>query len=261
MAIALVGPGNLAQSLVPALQQAGQPVQQVLARRTEAAQAFARQFDIPAYGGWDTPLQAEIELVIMTVADQGIAATATRLAGQAQPGRIFLHTSGSTSLSALAPLGASVGVLYPLQMFTKLRQVDFAELPLFLEGNESVLARIEPLARRLSSRVYSLDSTARLRMHLGAVMACNFSNLLFRLAEEQLADQPGLDFSVYRPLLQEQLRRVFELGPSQTQTGPAIRGDVDTMRRHLALLADEPEVAELYRELSRLINPEGGNWS
>ena len=255
MAIAIVGPGNLAHSLVPALQRAGHEVRQVLSRRESAAKAFATRFDLPYAGALDSPLRAEIDWVIMTVADQAISATAEKLVAQAKPGRIFVHSSGSTPLAALMPLGEAIGVLYPLQMFTKLRSVDFADLPLFLEGNDAVMARLKPLARSLSARVFELDSPARLRMHLGAVIACNFSNYLFRLAEDQLADQPGLDFGVYQPLLQEQLRRVFELGPSRTQTGPAIRGDTDTMRQHLALLADTPEVAKLYRELSRLINP------
>lgn len=255
MAIAIVGPGNLAHSLLPALQQAGHEVSQVLARREAAAEAFAAQFGLPHAGGLDSPLQAGIDWVIMTVADQGIPSTAEQLVAQAQPGRIFVHTSGSTPLAALAPLGESIGVLYPLQMFTKLRQVDFTQLPLFLEGQASVLARLEPLARSLSTRVFELNSPARLRMHLGAVIACNFSNHLFRLAENQLVDQPGLDFSVYQPLLEEQLRRVFDLGPSHTQTGPAVRSDLATMRKHLALLADTPELAELYRRMSGLINP------
>lgn len=254
--LALIGPGNLAHSLVPALQAAGHDLRQVLSRRAETARAFGARFGIAQVGDLHAPLDASVEVVLLTVPDQAIAPLARDLAARATTAPIFVHTSGSTPLSALAPLGPRVGVLYPLQMFTRHRQVNFAELPLFLEGSDAVLATLDPLARSLSRHVHQLDSTARLRMHLGAVIACNFSNYLLQMAEAQLDAQPELDISVYAPLLQEQLRRVFELGPRYTQTGPAIRGDHNTMQQHLALLADQPELAELYRTLSALINPD-----
>jgi hypothetical protein len=98
-----------------------------------------------------------------------------------------------------------------------------------------------------------MDSTERLRLHLGAVMVCNFPNLLYRLAADLLGWTEPAQFQVYQPLMEELQAKVFRFGPHQTQTGPALRKDVETLRKHLDLLEKEPAVAEVYRSLSRLI--------
>ncbi|MEM9987176.1 MAG: DUF2520 domain-containing protein, partial [Bacteroidota bacterium] len=74
-------------------------------------------------------------------------------------------------------------------------------------------------------------------------------------AEEELSKQ-RLELSVLHPLLQEQLRRVIELGPQRAQTGPAARGDISTLKQHLELMSNEPTLKSLYLMLSRLINPD-----
>jgi predicted short-subunit dehydrogenase-like oxidoreductase (DUF2520 family) len=249
--ITIVGPGNLAHSLLPALQEAGHEVCQVMGRRLPAAQALADQHGVAEATSLTAALAEGVELVWLTVADQAIAGVAEALAAQRQRDAIFVHSSGSTALSALDPLGPRIGVLYPLQMFTRLRPVAWHEVPLMVEGQGEAVHALWEVATSLSNRVQPLASGDRLRLHLGAVMASNFSNYLFRLAEQQLGQ--GLAFSIYEPLLREQMDRVFELGPAHTQTGPAKRGDQATMKQHLDLLADQPELATLYHLLSQLI--------
>jgi len=255
--IAVVGPGKLANSLVPALTQAGHEVVQVLGRDLTKAKAFATAHQIPQSASLDSPVSSDANLIFLTVADQAIAEVAKQLeeTGDLGPTAVVVHTSGSTPLSALAPLAPWTGVFYPLMMFTEQREVDLKTVPLFLEGNLAIMARLKPLATQLGKEVHEMSSEDRLRMHMGAVWACNFPNLLFQIAEAQLSKSSRLDFGVYRALLEEQLRQVFELGPASTQTGPAIRGDDTTLQTHLNLLQEQPEWQELYAQLSKLINP------
>lgn len=254
--VAIVGPGNLARSLVPNLQRAGISVRQVFSRLRQNAQAFADQWSIPLASALTEPIDSNLDLVLITTNDAGIPNAVRQLAhSNVLPSKtIFAHTSGSTPLSALDLLGQNVGVFYPLQMFTKAREVDLQSVPLFLEGRPEVYQRLESLASQLSTRVHPLDSDQRLRMHLGAVWVANFPNHLYRLAQQELAEA-NLSFEVYQPLLLEQVRRVFELGPEYTQTGPAVRGDLPTLEKHLELLAESPELYQIYIALSKLINP------
>jgi predicted short-subunit dehydrogenase-like oxidoreductase (DUF2520 family) len=255
--VAIVGPGNLARSLVPNLQRRGIRVEQVFSRSQVRAEAFAQQWQVPQAAVLGERLAPGVSWVLLTVSDAAIAPVAAQMAqhGQPAPGCILTHTSGSTPIHALQAWGSHIGVFYPLQMFTAAREVDLQTVPLFIEGSEATYPTLEAVARRLSPQVWPLDSEQRLRMHLGAVWVANFPNHLYRLAQREL-DHAGLPFEVYRALLSEQLRRVFELGPDQTQTGPALRGDTNTLTQHLDLLQDQPEYQALYWQLSRLINPE-----
>ncbi|WNJ20845.1 F420-dependent NADP oxidoreductase [Pontibacter sp. G13] len=254
--VAIVGAGNMAWSLIPSLQQAGTEVVQLISRNEERRQTFAQTYGIPQVGETPRDLIADLDLIFLTVPDGVLSGLAAGIALDDRPGTILLHTSGSSPLSLLAGSGDAIGVFYPMQIFTQSRVTPFAHLPIFLEGNASVMRKIDPLAKAMSDRVYFLNSYDRLRLHMGAVMACNFSNLLFRLTSQVLPPHPDLDFSVYEPLVREHIDKVFAFGPKNTQTGPAIRGDMDTISQHMQLLSDHPNIQKLYGELSQMINPD-----
>ena len=246
---AIIGAGHLAWSLIPNLQRAGVEVVQLITRDPAKGGQYGRQYGIPATGREVGDLSPLASLVFLTVSDQAIAGLARELARH-KAGAMVVHTSGSTGIDALAPLGENSGVLYPLQTFTRDAETDLRGVPVFLEGAPTTMAVLRPLAARLSERVYVLDSEDRLRLHLGAVMVNNFTNYLYRLAAGQLPDVPGLDFRIYEALIREHIEKVFRFLPDHTQTGPAARGDQTTLKKHLRLLADAPALHDLYRTLS-----------
>lgn len=249
----VVGTGRIAQSLLRSLYENHIPILALQGRNEAQRKALAERWEVgmdSSIGDW---IPKEANLVFIAVSDAAIPEVARQLEGLRQPGRIFVHLSGSTDLNALAPLGEEVGVFYPLQMFTE-EPGSFREVPLFLEGEGDVLTRLQDAASVFSAQVYRMSSAQRRRLHLAAVFVVNFPNLLYRLAEEQLADTEA-DFSVFESILQEQLRRVMELGPAQSQTGPALRGDETTLQAHLQLLDGQPEQQQLYRFISQMINP------
>lgn len=82
------------------------------------------------------------------------------------------------------PPHARRAVFYPLQTFTKGRSVDFSQIPLFLETDDSPLRpALEAFARRLSHTVVWADSACRAKVHLAAVFACNFVNHMYAVGE------------------------------------------------------------------------------
>ncbi|MFA5244099.1 MAG: DUF2520 domain-containing protein, partial [Pedobacter sp.] len=145
------------------------------------------------------------------------------------------------------------GVLYPVQTFSKVKSVDFRQIPIAVEGNTpEVCALIRSIADRLSEKVIELDSRQRQTLHISAVFACNFTNHLYALAKG-LLDQQDIDFDLIRPLIAETADKIQMNDPASVQTGPAIRGDASTMQAHLDLLKDEPDLKLIYEKLSQSI--------
>lgn len=247
-----MGAGNLAWSLIPALQRANYQVEQLISRNSEALIEFQQAFDIPQVTSDLKQVDEEVEAIILTVSDQAIAEVAKQLPSNRYT---LIHCSGNTPLSIL-PLEDHVytGVLYPLQSFTKGTLSDFDSIPLFLETQAGNSLPLEELGNALSSRVYWLTSEKRKTLHLGAVWANNFSNLMYRYAEELLADHTDLDFNVYLPLLEGHIHKLKEFSPSQLQTGPAVRGDVPTLLDHIEQLDSYPSLEKIYRLLSQQLN-------
>ena len=256
--ITIIGAGNLAWNLIPNLQNAGLKVHQLISRSKEKLDVFKEAYQIESVHTKLNNLNSETDIVFLTVSDRAISELAAEFAQLNLKKPLFLHTSGSIPLSALNPLSKNIGVFYPMQTFTQSKVSDFAEIPIFLEGNENVLKIIRPLAQKLSTQVYKLSSEDRLRLHMGAVWVNNFPNILYRIAQQLMPQTPELDFSIYHPLIHEHIEKVFAFQPQNTQTGPAIRADLPTINSHLNLLSDQAEYQQLYRQLSLLINPDLG---
>ena len=251
--IAVIGAGRLAWNLIPALQSAGYTVQQLISRNESQLTSFKQAYSLPHTSTSVSNLKAEIELVFLTVNDQAIASLAQEIQPFLASKTILVHTSGSTPMEALDVLGKVKGVFYPLQTFTFDAIAPFGSIPLFLEGSPEVLQVLRPLAETLSDKVFEMNSDDRKKLHMGAVFACNFTNLFYQIAAEQLPDTPDLDFSVYEPLVREQINKAFQFLPHNTQTGPAIRDDKQTMHLHESLLASQPDLQSIYQQLSKLI--------
>ena len=135
------------------------------------------------------------------------------------------------------------------------QEVSFKELPVFVEATPDTLEMVESLANALSDKVYLMNSEDRLRLHMGAVWACNFSNFMYRVANGCLPDSYKNQFDIYGPLVKEQIRKALAFSPENTQTGPAIRGDMTTIDQHLELLHGSDDLKKLYIDLSKAINP------
>lgn len=248
MRITIAGSGAVAEALCRAIPAAGHRVVRVLARNAARGRALAEMAG--ARRAADPAVPEPADLILVAVSDRAVGAVARGLDPR---GAVVAHTAGSVPLDVL-PAGAGRGVFYPLQTFSAGRAVEFKKIPIFIEADsEDARALLATLAADLSGAVYEADSALRGRLHLAAVFACNFVNDLYAVGEE-LVRGAGLDFEVLKPLVAETARKALESpSPVPLQTGPAVRGDAATMERHLALLAGEPELAEMYRIMSEHI--------
>jgi predicted short-subunit dehydrogenase-like oxidoreductase (DUF2520 family) len=249
MRITLIGSGNVATHLAAAFKNAGHAIAQVYSRDMQNASLLAYHVRAEAIGNLDA-INPETDLFIIAVKDDAIGDIAKSLA---KHNKLIVHTSGATSLQLLLDYTGNAGVFYPLQTFSKTKEVDFKTVPLCVEGaDENITARLEVLAKTISRNVYRVNSDKRKILHLAAVFACNFPNYLY-YAAGMLLQQHDLDFNMLRPLILETAEKVQEHLPADVQTGPAIRNDEKTMTAHLQLLLDNPELQQLYSLLSQLI--------
>ena len=252
MRIVLVGAGRLATNLGRALREAGHDISAVYSRTMESADTLARLLGCPATNRLDA-LPTEADIYIVCVKDQVLADLIPELV-RGRERQLFVHTAGSMPMSLFEGHAARYGVFYPMQSFSKERQVDFHDIPVFTESSDATVHdMLQQLAQSISQRVYQLDSEGRKYLHLAAVFACNFVNHCYALSAEVL-ERHGIPFDVMLPLIDETARKVHQLHPRDAQTGPAVRYDENVINMQRQLLEGHPEVQTLYELLSRSIH-------
>lgn len=250
--ICIIGAGNLAWSLIPALQQAGYHINQLISRSENSLILYADTYGISSFSTEIQELHPDVDMILLTINDQAIDDVIEQLPNT---NAILLHHSGTTPLASLQRFFPRTGVLYPLQSFTRHRSITLGEVPLFWEGTPTSSLMIRHMAESLSSRVYYFSSAQRLRLHAAAVWINNFTNLMYRIGDSMLLQDGTVDFTVFEPMIREHIDKILTSSPQESQTGPAIRGDSITIRKHLDLMQDQPQLRDLYLLLSRLINP------
>ena len=232
MRVALIGTGNVATSLAPALISAGHEVVQF------------RGHDV-------VTLCEEPEVYIVAVKDDAIVKVAKAL--PVAEGSVVVHTAGSVPMFDGME---HCGVLYPMQTFSKARPVDMRMVPCFVEGNDDYSRKmIRSLACSISDHVYDMTSDDRRYLHLAAVFACNFVNHCYTLASDVLTAK-GIPFDVLLPLIDETAAKVHDLSPENAQTGPVKRYDLNIIDKHLKMLHTglNAEIYELNAEIYELMS-------
>ncbi|MGI4883767.1 MAG: Rossmann-like and DUF2520 domain-containing protein [Janthinobacterium lividum] len=254
--VGLFGAGRVAGQLGPALVAAGHAVAFVWSRHTAAAEALAAVLPgaavLPDLGAPLLPA----DVYLLAVPD---AAVAPVLAAVVWPaGAVAAHLAGALPLSVFeSQPGVRGGVLYPLQTFSPGRAVDWAAVPLCVEAADAgALGLLLALARSLSGDVRLLASADRLRLHVAAVFANNFTNHLLGVADALMAEA-GLPAALLAPLVRETVDKALAAGsPFAVQTGPAARRDAPTLGAHRTALAAHPVWLGVYNQLTGSIMSE-----
>lgn len=241
----VIGSGNVAIHLIKALGNAPQvQLVQAVARRPEALNGLLPADKITH----DFDAIAEADVYIISVTDGAIAEVSAQLPFE---GRLVVHTSGSTGMEALNAKNRR-GVFYPLQTFSKGKDVDFKSAPLCLEAeNEADFKTLKTLAEALSNSVYSISSAQRQALHVAAVFVSNFVNHLYAQGAK-VCEEHGIPFEILQPLIRETAAKIATLHPLQAQTGPAIRHDEKTIQKHLEFITDDNQ-RTIYKLLTQSI--------
>lgn len=247
--IAFIGSGNVASHLAKALVEKGLSISGIYGRNLLTSKALAQLCDAK----WGSILDIEAmesDLIIISVPDNAIEEVIQQIPICKT---LITHTSGSLDMSVLQKLGNRIGVFYPLQTFSKEKELDFTKIPMMVEANtEDDLEQLERLAKVLSPKVFRISSAQRKKIHIAAVFSSNFTNYLYHIAEDLLT-KDNIPFEVIQPLIAETTEKIQHLKPYHAQTGPAVRNDLETISSHLQELEANPEYHEIYKLLSHHI--------
>ena len=233
--VVFLGAGNLATNLAKALYRKGFRIMQVYSRTEESARTLANEVEAE----YITDLKGvsnEARLYIISLKDAAFVELLPQITDGKQHA-LLVHTAGSIPMNIWEGHAERYGVFYPMQTFSKQREVDFREVPFFIEAKRPEDAELlKAVAGTLSDKVYEADSEQR------------------RSLAAELLEKYHLPFDVMLPLIDETARKVHELAPRDAQTGPAVRYDENVMNKHLSMLADSQALQEIYKLMSKSIH-------
>ena len=265
-AVSIIGSGRLGTALARALSKQGYPIQSLVARRLQSATKAAadladKRVDLEskpaAYAAHQIRLLPQAELFLISTPDDQIATVATKLKLLNFDSRpVVLHTSGALSSAVLSPLrakGWSTGSLHPLISVsdpdTSLKGAFWS-----VEGDQRAVRLAKKLVKDLGGTSFSVRTAEKPLYHAAAVMTSGNVVALFDVALEMLVHS-GLTRKTARrilqPLLASTVQSLESKDPQQALTGTFSRGDVETVKRHLAALKNKrlADASQLYRAL------------
>jgi predicted short-subunit dehydrogenase-like oxidoreductase (DUF2520 family) len=252
--IGIVGAGAVGTALGVALTRAGWPIHAVASRDATRRERFRSLVDVTRAFVDPEPLVEEVELIILAVPDDTIAALAASL--RMYSGQAMIHTSGAVGAEVLAPAmaaGTQVGSFHPLVAFADTERAVQAlhGATVAIEGDDQLASMLASMAEAIGASPVRLAPGTKAAYHAAAVLAAGgFVALLDAIAE--LGAAAGLDeagaLAIYGGLVEQTLDNARALGIRAALTGPMTRGDVGTLERHLDALARlAPGVLPLYR--------------
>lgn len=243
--VVLIGFGNVAQHLIQAFAKS---------KEIMVSQVFSRQKGtiIPLLDSNkiinDFADLIEADIYIIAVADDAIANVSSQLPFK---NKLVVHTSGSVPIESLDTKNRR-GIFYPLQTFTKSKEIDFSQIPICLESeNDFDFALLEKVAKAISNNVFKSDEKKRKVLHISAVFVNNFVNEMYRIGNE-ICKENKVPFEILKPLILETVNKVMTLSPEEAQTGPAKRNDMQTIEAHLDFLSNENHL-KIYKILTQSI--------
>lgn len=242
MEIVIIGSGNVAAVLGRKFKAAGHHILQVYSRNASAASQLAYEWDTESTN-YKSLINTNADVYIVAVNDDAIE-DATR--DILLPDKVVAHTAASVPKEVLKHVTAHYGVFYPLQSLRK-EMTGLPAVPVFYDGSDELSKRVlETLAISISPEQVSVaNDETRAKLHVAAVVVSNFTNHLYRLAEDYCRRE-GLDFKQLLPLIEETAIRIKTVSPASVQTGPAIRHDKETIQKHLDLLKEHPQLKNIY---------------
>ena len=252
MKITLLGAGNMAWQLGAELSKHPQlEIEAIYSRDHKNAQALSQHIGMGKATDQLALQDLASDLFILCVSDQAYEEVIQQLTLPEHA--IITHTSGSHPLTILDRFAARAGVFYPFQTMSKHKPVDFQQIPICIESKHpSILDKLQQLGELISPKVHQVSSEARKKLHLSAVFACNFANHMWAIAEKIL-NEHQMSFELLEHLVAEIFEKSRLIGPSQSQTGPAIRHDENIIQSHLTALENQQDFQKIYEVITRNI--------
>lgn len=242
--ISILGSGKVAHHLIGNILESDQlTLQQIYARNTNSVTDLVPENRVVN----DIKALKPADIFIIAVSDISIEEVSKQIQ---IPNQFVVHTSGTIPMSVIQQ--ERKGVMYMLQSFSKDKELDFSSIPFCIEANHKEdFQLLEKIAVSFSERVYKISSEQRKAIHLAAVFVNNFSNHMFTMGED-VCKEYQVPFEILKPLILETANKIMHLSPFEAQTGPASRGDQNTINQHLEMLTD-PTKKEIYQLITKSI--------
>lgn len=248
--LAIIGAGNLATRVALELHNKGVEIVQVYSRTVTSALTLARLIGCN-YVTKTEKITPDADIYLISVSDMAMAELLENVNFN---NKLVAHTAGSIPMTELKKFSNNYGVFYPLQTFSKFRDVNFNRIPFCIEANTKKNEEtLMELASMISKDVRKITSEQRKQLHLAAVFVSNFTNHMYSIAGE-IIQEKDLPFDILYPLISETASKVKSMTPRAAQTGPAARNDKNIMQEHIAMLNGKPKLKKLYNMISDSIN-------
>ena len=264
--ISIVGAGSLANSLAKALHDSGFSILEIIARDSPPSQRRARALaaKVGARAVSAASARLDAHLLWFCVPDRAIRAAASDLALHlarrgidAKTGsRFAFHSSGvllSRELESLRRVEVAVASVHPLMTFVPNSQPSFDSVPFALEGDTAAVQVARQIVAQLGGESFQLPASRKAAYHAWATMTSPLF-LAFLVTLEQAARVAGLAPADARrkslPIIRQTLENYLSLGSKKSFSGPLIRGDAETVAKHMQILEKDPVVREVYRSLA-----------
>jgi predicted short-subunit dehydrogenase-like oxidoreductase (DUF2520 family) len=219
--ISFAGAGKVAGALCRELHCRGNIIEHISSRNSINGLPLADSCNATWSDDLTFPLSSEI--IIVAVPDNILPMVLENL--KCSRKTIVAHTAGSIGLEVFPDRLPERGVFYPLQTFSENRTPDLASVPFFIEaGSEKCTDILKELAETISGSVYLSDTGHRRLLHLAAVFVSNFTNHMLTTGKD-ISSMAGFQYDVLEPLIMETINKAKEIGPENSQTGPAVRYD------------------------------------
>lgn len=247
----IIGAGNVGSHFAKVFQEIGVRIDTIYSKHISNADLLVKETGGTAIDDF-TALCQTSDLFVICVPDDHIKAVADEVALILPPHATIVHTSGSRPLTDLLAFERR-GVFYPLQTFSKHDIVHFEDIPLLIDASvEPLKDQLIDLGKLISARVMPCDDRQRSELHVAAVLACNFVNHLIYKSEAHL-ERSDLDVSLLYPLIRKTVEKALSQSSFDAQTGPARRGDKQTIQRHLDQLAYDKKLKKIYKCMTNSI--------
>lgn len=258
--IAIVGAGNLGAALAVSLRRADYTIELVIARARGKSLGKAQRLakEVAARAAVSPPPVMRADLVWFCVPDSEIERAAYSLAGKVKwKGRVAFHSSGalgSDELTVLSGHGAAVASVHPLMTFVRGSRPSLAGVPFAIEGDSAAVRVARGIVDKLGGHSYSIRKADKAAYHAWGTFASPLFTALLATTE-QVAAAAGVNPKAARrrmiPILLQTLANYASFDASGAFSGPIVRGDVETVKRHLRVLGKVPDAREVYTALAR----------
>lgn len=260
MRVGIIGAGKVGSALCKSLRDAGVEICGLTAGTREIAEAAAIKLNVPCFAS-NEELAAACDTLYLTVPDRLVGEVAQSLASSfsekcvALTGKTFFHCSGSLGLEELQPLaalGAEVGSFHPLQSFAS-AEVSFRGIYIAVDGTEEAQETGKEIAAILGALAFNVPAAERKAYHAAACFASNYVVTAMAVAQDLMSKwtpTPEAGLAALLPLFDGTARNLHQTKLArEVLTGPIARGDINTIKAHLAVLP--PELLDMYKALGR----------